>query len=100
VTILIAGSFRLPVVRLDEAKPYLEAVIRATEAEEGCLTYSYGHDANDPGLIRVFEKWRDQAAVDAHFASAHMQTWRVERDRLGISERRIFAYEVASERRI
>jgi quinol monooxygenase YgiN len=100
VKIILAGSFRLPVVRLDEAKPHLEAVIAATRAEDGCLIYSYGHDANDPGLIRVFETWRDQAAVDAHFASAHMQTWRTARERLGISERRIFAYEVASEREI
>jgi quinol monooxygenase YgiN len=26
-----------------------------------------------PGLIHVKELWTDQAALDAHFASAHLQ---------------------------
>lgn len=100
MSLIIAGTFRLPVEVLDLAKAHLETVITATRAEDGCLIYSYAHDCEQPGLIRVFEHWRDQQAVDAHFASAHMRAWQVERKRLGISQRRIFAYEVASEREI
>lgn len=100
MSLIIAGTFRLPVEALPAAQVHLEAVIAATRAENGCLTYSYAHDVEQPGLVRVFEVWRDQQAIDAHFASPHMKTWQVERARLGISERRIFAYEVASQREI
>jgi quinol monooxygenase YgiN len=49
-------------------------------------------------LIRVFERWRDQAALDAHFQTAHLAAWRAVWPSFGVSERRLFAYEVASER--
>jgi quinol monooxygenase YgiN len=46
----------------------------------------------------VFERWRDQAALDAHFKSEHMASWRAAWPSFGVSDRRLFAYEVASER--
>ena len=52
----------------------------------------------EPGLIRVFEAWRDQAALDAHFATPHMAAWRAAWPSFGVSDRRLFAYEVGSER--
>jgi len=48
--------------------------------------------------VRVFEVWRDQAALDAHFASEHMAAWRAAWPSFGVSDRRLFAYEIASER--
>jgi quinol monooxygenase YgiN len=52
----------------------------------------------EPGLIHVFERWRDQAALDAHFKTEHMARWREAWPSFGVSERKLFAYEVASER--
>ena len=60
--------------------------------------YSYGEDVAEPGLIRVYEAWRDQAALDAHFKSPHMATWRAAWPSFGVSDRKLFAYETASER--
>jgi quinol monooxygenase YgiN len=51
------------------------SVIAATRAEDGCLAYAYSHDALDPEVIHVTEKWRDRAALDAHFQTPHMATW-------------------------
>ena len=61
-------------------------------------TYGYAEDVAEPGLIHVFEVWRDQAALDAHFQTAHMAAWRAAWPGFGVSDRRLFAYEVASER--
>ena len=52
----------------------------------------------EPGLIRVFEAWRDQAALDAHFGTAHMATWRSHWPAFGVSDRRLSAYDIAAER--
>jgi quinol monooxygenase YgiN len=97
VTVIVAGTFRVPPENLDAIWPHLTTVITATRAEDGCLVYSYGKDAVEPSLIRVFEVWRDQASVDAHFQTAHMKTWQAERAKFGLFDRRITAYEVASQ---
>ena len=56
-----------------------------------------GYVRLDPGLIRVFEVWRDEAALAAHFTTSHMVEWRSNWGKFGVFERRLFAYEVASQ---
>jgi quinol monooxygenase YgiN len=98
MTLIIAGTVRAPPQNLAALKPHMLAMLAASRAEDGCLTYSYGEDVAEPGVIRVFEAWRDQAAIDAHFKTTHMAAWRAACAEQGVSDRRLFAYEVASER--
>ena len=98
MSVIIAGAMRVPPEHLPGLKPHMQAMLTASRAEDGCLTYSYGEDVAEPGLIRVFEAWRDQAAIDAHFKAAHMAAWRAAWPAFGVSERRLSAYEIASER--
>ena len=74
--LLIVGTVRLPASNLDRARPAMRAMVQASRAETGCLEYSYGEDVLEPGLIHVKELWSDQAALDAHFTSSHIQAWR------------------------
>lgn len=96
--LIIAGTVRVPAENLAGLLPHMTAMLTASRAEEGCIEYSYGEDVADPGLVRVFEVWRDQAALDAHFQSEHMKTWRAAWPGFGVSDRKLFAYEVASQR--
>ena len=98
MTILIAGTVRVPPENLGAFKPHMDAMLTGSRAEDGCLTYSYAVDVQDPGLIRVFEAWRDQAALDAHFQAPHMAAWRAAWPQFGVSDRRLSLYEVAAER--
>jgi len=98
--LIIAGTVRVPPENLDAFKPHMRAMLAASRAEDGCLEYSYAEDVAEPGLIRVFEVWRDQAAIDAHFQTPHMAAWRAAWPQFGVSDRRLFAYEVASHRAI
>ena len=41
--------------------------------EPGCLGYTLNQSREDPRLHAFFECWADQAALDAHGASAHFQ---------------------------
>jgi quinol monooxygenase YgiN len=100
VTIIVAGTYRIPLENLEGLRPHMKAVVEATQAEEGCLVYSYADDMLEPGLIRVFEIWRDQAAIDFHFATQHMKTWQTERAKFGLFERAISSYEIASQHEI
>jgi quinol monooxygenase YgiN len=98
MTVLIAGTMRVAPENLPGLKPHMQKMLAASRAEDGCLEYSYGEDVAEPGLIRVFEAWRDQAAIEAHFKAPHMAEWRAAGARLGVADRRLFAYEVASQR--
>lgn len=98
MTLIIAGTMRVAPENLPDLKPHMQTMLAASRAEDGCLEYSYGEDVAEPGLIRVFEVWRDQGAIEAHFKTPHMAEWRAAGARLGVSDRRLFAYEVASQR--
>jgi quinol monooxygenase YgiN len=91
--LLIIGTIRLPPERLAAAKPAMERMISASRAEPGCLAYSYAQDVLDAGLIHVSEAWRDRAALEAHFKSAHIATWRASWAELGIGDRNLMLYE-------
>jgi quinol monooxygenase YgiN len=98
MTVIVAGTVRVPPANVERFKPHMEAMLTASRAEDGCLAYAYAVDVLDPGLIRVFEAWRDEAALQAHFATAHMAEWRAVWPQFGVSDRRLSLYEVASER--
>jgi quinol monooxygenase YgiN len=98
VSVLIAGTVRLPPENLDRFRPHMEKMLRASRLEDGCLTYSYAVDVEDPGLIRVFEAWRDETALKAHFETPHMAEWRAAWPQFGVSDRRLSLYEVAAKR--
>jgi quinol monooxygenase YgiN len=98
MTLIIAGTVRVLPQNLETFRPHMLAMLSASRAEDGCLEYSYAEDVAEPGLIRVFEAWRDQACLDAHFQTAHMATWRSHWPQFGVSDRRLFAYETATER--
>ena len=98
MTVIIAGTVRVPPENLPAFRPHQDAMLAASRLEDGCITYSYAVDVQDPGLIRVFEVWRDQAAIDAHFQTPHMAAWRAVFPQFGVTDRRLSLYEVAAER--
>ena len=96
--VIVAGTVRVPPGNIERLRPHMHAMLAASRAEDGCETYSYGFDAKDEGLVRVFEIWRDQAAIEAHFKAPLMGPWRAAGAELGVFERKLSLYEVASER--
>jgi quinol monooxygenase YgiN len=100
VSLIVAGTVRVPPENLDGLRPHMVTMMTATRVEDGCETYSYAEDVAEPGLIHVFEIWRDQAALDAHFATTHMAAWRAAWPGFGVSDRDLKAYEIAAERPI
>lgn len=96
--LLIVGTVRLPADNVELARPIMKRMVDASRAEIGCLAYVYAEDLFDPGLIHVKELWNDQAALDRHFASAHIAEWRAAWPGLRIGDRDLRVYEVADSR--
>ena len=44
----------------------------ATREEEGCLSYAFHVDLENVDHYVSVETWKDQEAVDAHFATPHI----------------------------
>ena len=51
-------------------------VARATKADEpGCLEYACAIDLADPTLLRIIERWTDEASLAAHFNTPHVMAY-------------------------
>lgn len=92
--LLVIGTIRMPAATINDARPVMAEMVIASRAEDGCLDYGYAEDVLDPGLIHVRELWRDQAALDAHFAMPHLAAWRATWTKLRITDRNLRCYEV------
>ena len=55
---------------------HAHAIIAASRAEPGCLSYDVHMSLTDPDRIVLIERWADRAALDAHFKTEHFQAWR------------------------
>jgi quinol monooxygenase YgiN len=65
--ILIAGTVTVDPERRDEAIVAACPHMVDTRAQEGCIDYVWSADPLVPGRIYVFERWENQAALEAHF---------------------------------
>ena len=95
--IVVVGNFRFPPSIMDVLRPAMENMVVASRAEEGCIEYSYALDMFDHGLVRVLEKWRDRAALEAHLRTVHIAEWRAQCSALAISERELTGYDTKDE---
>jgi quinol monooxygenase YgiN len=55
----------------DELLAALQGMVEPSLAEPGCLEYRPLTDPARPGVVVMVERWRDQTALDEHFASPH-----------------------------
>ena len=70
--IQINGTIRLGRSIDAATRKAIVEMVRASRAEDGCIDYAFASDLADPDTLILFERWRDQAALDAHGRSAHM----------------------------
>lgn len=54
------------------ARAAIAQMVAASNAEKGCIAYAFTEDLLEPGVIHIVEKWQDEAALLAHFATPHM----------------------------
>jgi quinol monooxygenase YgiN len=99
MTVLLAGTVRFDTAKLPAAREAMKEMMRLSRAEDGCIEYVYSEDLIEPGLIHVFEIWRDEEALHGHHTAPHFLAWREQRDTLGMSDRNMSAHTVSSSRK-
>lgn len=51
----------------------LHALVAPTRAEPGCIVYELHFDPEDSAKFMFYEKFANQAALDQHLATPHLQ---------------------------
>ena len=65
--IIVEGWVRMASNDIHALRAAATAMMHATKAAEpGCLEYAFALDLAEPGLLRVIERWADEAALTAH----------------------------------
>jgi quinol monooxygenase YgiN len=67
--VIVGGAFEVEPGRRDEFLAGRLDAMRASRAEAGCLEYTMSADPIDPGRVVLFERWTDQASLDAHLSA-------------------------------
>ena len=73
--IVLLAKSRLQEGKQQEFISVAEKLVRATREEPGCIYYDLVQDASDENVFYFVEKYQDDAAVEAHKASVHFQTY-------------------------
>lgn len=65
-------------VASDHREEMIEAATELAEqsrAEDGTIDYRFTADIEQSNVFRVFEQYKDEAAMDAHMESVHFETF-------------------------
>ena len=77
--LIVTGYIHLAPPDVEEFVADMATFARTTRAREGCLFYAVAPDDPGSGRMLVVERWRDQAALDAHLAAgdtaAFVERW-------------------------
>ena len=65
--LIVTGSLTARPDNFDDMLAQAQAHVARSRAEDGCLHHEVARDCEDPMRLVFFEKWRDRAALEAHF---------------------------------
>lgn len=74
--IIVIGRAEVDPADIVRLRPALDAMMRATWEESGCLSYSMAVEGDS--VVTIVERWADEAALKSHFATPHMAAFNAE----------------------
>ena len=74
--LIISGEVQVKPEARDRAIEVALKMAKASETEEGCISYRFYASLEDPNTFRIFEVWETEEALNSHFETPHMQEFR------------------------
>jgi quinol monooxygenase YgiN len=93
--IIVGGEFTVDPAQRDVFIAGRLETMRASRQQDGCIDFTFSADPLDPSRVILFERWEDQASLDAHLAAPRPSQ---PGPAVAPSASTIMVYEVASER--
>ncbi len=78
---------------IEAGRDAIAAMVEASNAEEGCIDYTFTIDVLDPTSMHIVEKWVDDAALVAHFQAPHMATFQAAIAELDVAVTEVAKYQ-------
>jgi quinol monooxygenase YgiN len=75
VSSVVVGDIYGLVGRADQLVELLRETQERARSEPGCAAYAFAEVIGDPGHYVVLQEWRDEAALEAHYASPHFRRY-------------------------
>ncbi|WP_171176649.1 putative quinol monooxygenase [Ruegeria sp. HKCCD8929] len=88
--LIVTGVVEVAADGVHKARAAAQAMVAETVEEPGCLIYEFSQVLGQDSRFRVYEEWRDQAALDAHFATPHMAAFRAALGEVDVVSREIY----------
>lgn len=82
---------------IEQVRDALQTMENETRKEPGCQVYAFSVDVNDATMVRIFERWDDMAALEAHFATPHMAAFGAALGQIQPKRMDVKVYDVAGE---
>ena len=68
--IVVHAEIHAQIPELAAVRAAMVAAQAAARAEQGCVSFDFAEALDEPGRFLALERWRDGAALEAHFRSA------------------------------
>jgi quinol monooxygenase YgiN len=85
--------------RREDLRAVLAEGQRAAAGKDGCLRYAFSSRLDEPDRYVLLSEWRDQAAMDAHYASAEFAVFQASLHGLLARPSEMVVYTVAGAAR-
>lgn len=70
--VVVVATFRAQPGRAAEVEAGLQAAIRVTHGEPGCIRYALQRGVSDPDLVVLIERWASAADLARHAEQPHV----------------------------
>jgi quinol monooxygenase YgiN len=64
--IIVTGNYEVPPDQRERFMSSKREQVAKTRGETGCVEYAFSADAEQPGLVRLFELWESMEDLNAH----------------------------------
>ncbi len=96
---IISAQIFIKPEKVNDFMAATQALIEKSRAEAGCISYTLYQDPQDKTKFFFFEEWKNQAAVDAHFATEHFQNFGATLNECSSAPAVITIYDSAAEKK-
>ena len=97
---IISAQVFIKAEKVDDFLAATKGLIEKSRAEAGNVSYSLYQDPEDKTKFLFFEEWKNQAAVDFHFATEHFQQFGKTLDECASAPAVITIYDSIGEEKV
>ncbi len=70
--LIVIATVKAKAGKEKELAEVLKKFVAPTRRESGCIQYDLHVDQSDPGSFAFYERWVDEAALEAHLKTPHI----------------------------